>query len=104
VKPVSRLKSLLPDAPLVEVLFAGEPMMLPEGRNLAAALMAQGVEGFRQTPYQGVARAPFCMMGICFDCLLEVDGVVRQSCMIEVRSGMEVRPARQRRVGPYAAL
>ncbi|MGR3634687.1 MAG: 2Fe-2S iron-sulfur cluster-binding protein [Shimia sp.] len=104
MKPGLRLKSLTPDAPLVEVQFGGEALMLPEGENLAAALLAAGIDGFRQTPYQGVARAPYCMMGICFDCLLEVDGVSQQSCMVQVRAGMDLRPARQRREGPYASL
>ncbi|TCL01220.1 2Fe-2S iron-sulfur cluster protein [Shimia isoporae] len=99
-----RLKSLLPQGPLVEVTFKGEVISLPEGANLATALQEYGVEGFRQTPTRGVARSPFCMMGVCFDCLLEVDGVTRQSCMIEVRAGIDIRPARQSREGPYESL
>jgi predicted molibdopterin-dependent oxidoreductase YjgC len=32
------------------------------------------------------------MMGVCFDCLVEIDGVAnRQACMIEVRDGMRVK-------------
>jgi predicted molibdopterin-dependent oxidoreductase YjgC len=32
------------------------------------------------------------MMGVCFDCLAEIDGVLnRQSCMVEVRAGMRIR-------------
>jgi predicted molibdopterin-dependent oxidoreductase YjgC len=32
------------------------------------------------------------MMGACFDCLVEIDGVPsRQSCMVTVRDGMRVR-------------
>jgi predicted molibdopterin-dependent oxidoreductase YjgC len=42
------------------------------------------------------------MMGVCFDCLVEIDGVAnRQACMIEVREGMQVkRQARAARTGP----
>jgi hypothetical protein len=44
------------------------------------------------------------MMGVCFDCLAEIDDVPnRQSCMIEVRDGMRIR--RQigaRRIDPTA--
>ncbi len=104
MKPGFRLKAVTPDTPSVAVTFNDETMLLPEGANLAAALLAAGIEGFRQTPFQGVARAPFCMMGICFDCLLEVDGVAQQSCMMEVRAGLKIRPARQRREGLYEAL
>ena len=37
-------------------------------------------------------RGPFCMMGVCFDCLVEVDGVPNvQGCMTLVSDGMQVR-------------
>jgi len=74
----------------VPVRFAGETLMLPEGANLAAALLAAGVTVFRHTPVSGAPRGPFCMMGACFDCLVEVDGSVRQACMIEVAEGLEI--------------
>lgn len=32
------------------------------------------------------------MMGVCFECLVEIDGIPnRQACMIPVREGMVVR-------------
>jgi predicted molibdopterin-dependent oxidoreductase YjgC len=40
----------------------------------------------------GEPRAPYCMMGVCFECLVEVDGVPNvQACMTSVREGMTVR-------------
>jgi predicted molibdopterin-dependent oxidoreductase YjgC len=44
------------------------------------------------------------MMGVCFDCLAEIDGVAnRQSCMIEVRPGMRIsRQMRARAIDPKA--
>lgn len=79
-----------PDARRVPVRFAGEVLMLPEGANLAAALLVAGVRVLRHTPVSGAPRAPFCMMGACFDCLIEIDGVVRQACMLEVSEGLEI--------------
>ena len=39
----------------------------------------------------GEPRAPLCLMGVCFDCLVEVDGRQNvQSCMVDVREGMNV--------------
>lgn len=78
------------DTARVPVKFAGETLMLAKGANLAAALLAAGVTVFRHTPVSGAPRAPFCMMGACFDCLVEVDGVVRQACMLEVAEGLEI--------------
>ncbi|RDJ93162.1 (2Fe-2S)-binding protein, partial [Lacticaseibacillus rhamnosus] len=43
------------------------------------------------TTVQGASRAPYCMMGACFDCLVTIDGVGnRQGCMVKVVSGMRV--------------
>ncbi|RKT35191.1 2Fe-2S iron-sulfur cluster protein [Roseovarius halotolerans] len=76
--------------PRVDVMFEDVPLRLPEGANLAAALLAAGVQVFRHTKTTGAPRAAFCMMGACFDCLVEIDGVVRQACMIEVSDGLEI--------------
>lgn len=78
----------LEDTERVEVSFDGMPLQLPVGANLAAALLAAGVDVFRHTPVSGAPRGPFCMMGACFDCLVDIDGVVRQACMIEVVEGL----------------
>lgn len=76
--------------PRVEVSFDGRALSLPEGANLAASLLAAGIGTFRTTPVSGAPRGPFCMMGACYDCLVEIDGVVRQACMIEVAAGMKI--------------
>ncbi|MEQ8291224.1 MAG: (2Fe-2S)-binding protein [Roseovarius sp.] len=80
----------LEDDDRVPVRFAGRTLDLPDGANLAAALLAAGVQVFRHTAVSGAPRAPFCMMGACFECLVEIDGVVRQACMTDVREGMEI--------------
>lgn len=85
----------LETGPRVDVIFDGTTLALPEGANLAAALLAAGVGTFRDTPVSGAPRAPFCMMGACFDCLVDIDGVVRQACMTEVAAGMQIARAHQ---------
>ncbi|TAL56885.1 (2Fe-2S)-binding protein [Pandoraea sp.] len=65
---------------------------VPGTLSVAAALLAAGHLVCRTTPVGGNERAPFCMMGVCFDCLVEIDGVPnRQGCMTPVRDGMHVR-------------
>jgi hypothetical protein len=83
-------------APRVRVWFDDAPFDLPAGANLAAALLAAGVGVFRHTPVSGAPRAPFCMMGACFDCLVEVEGVTRQACMMEVTEGLCLSRPRER--------
>ncbi len=89
MKPASPFLEL-EDTACVDVSFNGTSLRLPEGMNLAAALLAVGVEVFRRTPVSGAPRAPFCMMGACFECLIEIDGVVRQACMLEVTEGLQI--------------
>ncbi len=87
-----RLASDHGDAAQVTVELDGVPLSVPGGCSIAAALLAAGITRFRSTPVSGSPRAPYCMMGVCFDCLLEVDGGPnRQACLIEVREGMKLR-------------
>ncbi len=79
---------------MVTVFFEDRELSVRKGLPIAAALLEAGVAHFRNAPVTGAARAPFCMMGICFDCVLIIDGMPnQQSCMVEVRDGM--RLARQ---------
>lgn len=76
----------------VTFFFDGLPMQAVSGQSLASALLAAGIETFRTSVVGGKPRAPYCMMGVCFECLVTVDGVRNcQSCLIEVQDGMVVR-------------
>jgi D-hydroxyproline dehydrogenase subunit gamma len=85
---------------LVEVFVAGKPVRVPEGASAAAAVLLAGAPAIRTTPVGGAPRLPYCMIGICFDCLAEIDGVAnRQSCLVPVAPGMRIEP----QVGARAA-
>jgi D-hydroxyproline dehydrogenase subunit gamma len=60
------------------------------GQSLAAALLSAGIRVLRRSPRAGGARGAFCMMGICQECLVEVDGRAVQACMTRVAAGMAV--------------
>lgn len=78
-------------APEVLIRFEGEPLRGHEGQSIAETLLEAGVRTTRRTPVTDSARAPYCMMGVCFDCLVVVDGMPnQQACMIPIRDGMEV--------------
>ncbi|WP_199175994.1 2Fe-2S iron-sulfur cluster-binding protein [Telmatospirillum siberiense] len=80
-----------PASRLVEISFDGRPLMLPDGANLAAALMAAGVLRFGATA-DGSPRAPYCLMGTCHGCALTIDDVPQQrSCRTTVRPGLVLR-------------
>jgi sarcosine oxidase subunit alpha len=76
----------------VTIHLDGEAVSAREGDTVAAAMLAAGVAHTRTTPVSGAPRLPYCMMGVCFDCLMEIDGVPnRQACQVLVRDGMQVR-------------
>jgi predicted molibdopterin-dependent oxidoreductase YjgC len=76
----------------VTITLDGLPLRAAEGDTVAAVILATANPACRQTPESGSDRAPFCMMGACFDCLVEIDGIPnRQGCLVEVREGMTVR-------------
>jgi D-hydroxyproline dehydrogenase subunit gamma len=87
----------LPDATgdTVEFTIDGKRAQAYAGDTVAAALLWAGVDHCRTTPVSGAKRAPYCMMGVCFECLVTIDGVGnRQACLIPVRDGMRVETQR----------
>lgn len=69
----------------------GQPVEVFDGETVATALLASGHRTFRHTDRAQVPRGLFCGMGVCFDCLVTVDGVpYMRACMTPVRSGMVV--------------
>ena len=90
----------MPDVAAADVTITldGAPVGVRAGDTVAAALLAASDEACRTTPVGGVPRAPYCMMGVCFDCLVVIDGVGnRQACLTPVRDGMVVERQRGRR-------
>jgi predicted molibdopterin-dependent oxidoreductase YjgC len=85
----------LPPAPAsaqVTVHVDGRALSVAAGLSVAAALLGHGVTPFRRTPVSGAPRAPLCMMGVCFDCLLCIDGEPnQQGCLATVREGMHIQ-------------
>ena len=88
-------RRLDPDTATLRLTFEGAEIAAAPGESVAAALLAAGMSPFRDTPASASPRAPYCMMGVCFDCLVEIDGVAnRQACMAIVRNGMAIRRQR----------
>jgi predicted molibdopterin-dependent oxidoreductase YjgC len=76
----------------------GREIRAREGDTVAAALLAAGIKHIRTTPVSGAPRAPYCLMGVCFDCLVTIDGVgSRQACLVPVREGMTVETQQGKR-------
>src|SRR5919206_1197986 len=82
----------------VHIVVDGAAVEAREGDTVSAALLACGRDVRRATAVSGAPRLPYCMMGVCFDCLVTVDGVGnRQGCLVPVRPGMKVEIQKGRR-------
>ena len=75
----------------VHIVVDGAAVEARDGDTVSAALLASGRDVCRATAVSGAPRLPYCMMGVCFECLVTIDGVGnRQACLIPVRAGMRV--------------
>jgi D-hydroxyproline dehydrogenase subunit gamma len=80
-----------PRAPIT--VFVDDKVVSAEtGDTVAAVLLSAGVLRLRRSAISSAVRAPYCLMGVCFECLVEIDGVPeRQACLVPVQEGMHVR-------------
>ena len=75
----------------VEIHVNGQLVQACAGDSAAAALLVLGVASFRHTPKTGSPRAAYCGMGVCFDCLVTINGEPnRQACLTPVAQGMTI--------------
>lgn len=75
----------------VTILIDGTVHVVECGTTVAAAILNAGRALFRRS-VTGAGRGPLCGMGICYECRVEIDGVLHsRSCLVPCRSGMEVR-------------
>jgi hypothetical protein len=75
----------------VQITFDGEALRGTQGQTIAAVLMAAGRRTWRYTSRRGEPRGLFCGMGVCFDCLVRVDGRSNlRACQTPVAEAMRV--------------
>lgn len=76
----------------LEFTFDGEKVNAITGQSIGAALLADNQRTLRKTRFNQSERGVFCGIGICFDCLVVVDGITNQrACLIEVKAGMNIQ-------------
>lgn len=94
---------LLPDttAQSLTVVVNGKALTVPHGFTAAAAMLLHDEGPTRTTALSGEGRAPYCMMGVCFECLMEINGEPnQQGCLVTVSEGMRInRQHGKREVG-----
>jgi D-hydroxyproline dehydrogenase subunit gamma len=74
----------------IEIYANGKPFQVASGVTVAAALLNEGITGFR-TSVGGEPRGPLCGMGICQECRVTInDRVQERSCLVLVAPGMRI--------------
>jgi len=86
----------------IELTVDGQPFTGRPGDTVAAVLVATGHVACRKSAVSGEPRGPYCMMGVCFECLVDIDGIAnRQACLVPIQSGMRIETgAGKRKVIP----
>lgn len=75
----------------VRFTFDGDVVVACEGETIAAALLASGRRIIRRTPRSGAPRGLFCSMGVCFDCVVTINGGSGvRACVVPVTEGLIV--------------
>ena len=87
-----RIAGIARPAP-VPFSFEGRALHAPEGEALAAALLAAGIRRLGEGLGPARPYAALCMMGVCQQCLVRVDGRLVQACLTPLRAGMVVSGA-----------
>jgi predicted molibdopterin-dependent oxidoreductase YjgC len=73
------------------LVFDGRTVPATPGESVGAALTNAGIRSWRSTRKHGRPRGLFCGIGVCFDCLLTIDGLPNQrACLTPVAPGMKV--------------
>ncbi|MDO5696636.1 MAG: (2Fe-2S)-binding protein [Dermatophilus congolensis] len=74
-----------------EFRFDGDPVDYVPGQTVGAALLASGRRSWRTTRLESTPRGIFCGIGVCFDCLVTVDGHPNQrACLVPASDALDV--------------
>jgi 2Fe-2S iron-sulfur cluster protein len=83
----------LPEFPaeILTIYIDGAPVQADSGESVAAVLLRQEDPWSRLTPDTCSRRAPYCMMGVCFECVAEIEaGRSVQTCLTPAREGLRI--------------
>ncbi|WP_406247438.1 (2Fe-2S)-binding protein [Microbacterium sp. M] len=74
------------------IRFDGAPVAFVPGQTIGGALSAAGIVSWRTTRRDSAPRGLFCGIGVCFDCLVTVDGArTQRACLVAACAGQDVR-------------
>jgi predicted molibdopterin-dependent oxidoreductase YjgC len=76
---------------MLTVQVDGKPVTAYAGETVAAVLLAIGKRVFRHTDKKGEPRGIFCNQGVCYECLVTINGEMSvRACMTSVQPDMVI--------------
>ena len=91
IDPNGSLRLSRPGKAAVAMSVNGQAVSAYAGETVATVLLAMGIHTFRHTDRLHAPRGVYCGMGVCFDCLVTVDGQPNvRACVTTVHDGMVV--------------
>ncbi len=79
------------DSDLVMLHVNGKPVEARKGQSVWSAMAVAGQQETRKAALSGEARSTYCAMGVCFECMVSIDGLPnQQACLRRVAEGMNV--------------
>ena len=80
----------------LQVIIDGKTVDAFEGETVATVLAAQGMRVFGHKDKTGQPRGIYCGMGICYECLVTVDGLHNvRACQTYIMEGMVIETETQ---------
>jgi predicted molibdopterin-dependent oxidoreductase YjgC len=87
----ARLDAGIDRGAALRIVVDGRAIEAFEGESVAAALFADGQRALRTTPLRREPRGVYCGIGLCFDCVMTIDGRPNvRACRTPVRDGLRV--------------
>ncbi|HCH25181.1 MAG TPA: sarcosine oxidase [Oceanospirillaceae bacterium] len=78
-------------AATTQVWINGEARNVPDTCSAWAAMAHAQQATTRLSPVTGEARSAYCAIGVCFECLVTINGLPnQQACMMQVAPGMRI--------------
>lgn len=80
-----------PDGVRVRIVVNGREVEAVPGQSVWSAMALDGQTVTRHAALSGEMRSAYCAMGVCFECMVEIDGLPnQQACLRQVAEGMVV--------------
>ena len=75
----------------LDIAINGKAISVAPGTTVWAAMALAGETATRVSPVNQQVRSAYCAMGVCFECMVEIDGMPnQQACLTEVTQGMQI--------------